>query len=300
MVYRSLKLLTLAQVVMGCWGVFSVPVAASCTTFASFNGESNSLLLAKNRDNRPDHQIIEVVATPGKFKYLALSRQDVHDFVSAGINEKNLAVFNEVTIEYVAQAHGGIADDFSRDILQNYTSAAAVIADLPKLVAKFPDPVFYQVADSQELLSIEVAPQHKYRYKLVKRGVFAHTNNYQESQLIAGYSYSSTEDQLVSGSKVRLQRATDLSAGAHNLQQMQQIALDHSAGTTDSIYRLGALPEPRSSKSLAFFGVQLTPHENSRVVVNLYTVGEQYSYILTPKFWDTYTAAYTVLVANGK
>ena len=68
---------------LGC-SVF-LPVIA-CTTFATFKTESGNLMMAKNRDNRPDHQIVEVVNASGRYKYLALSRLDVKDFVSAGIN----------------------------------------------------------------------------------------------------------------------------------------------------------------------------------------------------------------------
>ena len=156
--------------------VCGIATSFACTTFATFNGADDTLLMAKNRDNNPDRQVIEVVAEPSKLKYLALSRQDVPDFVSAGINEKNLAVFNEVTIEYSALAKGGIADDFSKDILQNYANAKDVIPDLPKLIAKFPDPVFYQVADAKNILSIEVTPKHKFSYKLINRQQIIITN----------------------------------------------------------------------------------------------------------------------------
>lgn len=282
----------------------SVGYAVACTTFASFNGADNSVVMAKNRDNRPDHQVIEVVSTPGKFKYLALSRKDVPDFVSAGINEKNLAVFNEVTVEYSAQAKGGIADDFSRDILQNYSTAKAVIADIPKLIAKFPDPVFYQVADAKNILSIEVAPNHKYSYKLIDKGVMAHTNNYLSAELIKNYPYSDAENARLLGSSTRLNRASYLVSheSALDLAKLQQIALDHSAGSNDSIFRTGDGHKPNTVRSLAFFGVEIAKDGKtpSKVSSYLYASGERFDYTLTPQFWAQYNESVTFLTAAAK
>jgi hypothetical protein len=276
--------------------------AIACTTFASFNGENNSFIMAKNRDNNPDNQVIEVVAQPNKFKYLALSRKDVPDFVSVGVNEHNLAVFNEVTIEYSNKATGGIADDFSKDILQNYTTATAVIPDIPKLIKKYPDPVFYQVSDGLNLLSIEVAPNHKYQYSITTAGSFAHTNNYQESQLIKNYPYTTSEKQRLTNSQTRYNRALNLlnSESKINLVAMQNIGLDRNAGNDDSIFRTGANPTPRTSKSLAFFVVELNKHDSTVIQANLYSVGEKYQYILTPSFWQSYASGITILKPNSK
>lgn len=282
----------------------SVGIANACTTFASFNGADNTLVMAKNRDNRPDHQVLEVVNTPGKFKYLALSRKDVPDFVSAGINEKNLAVFNEVTVEYSDQAKGGIADDFSRDILQNYTSAKDVIPDIPKLIAKFPDPVFYQVADAKNILSIEVAPNHKFSYKLIDRGVMAHTNNYLSGELIKNYPYSETENARLLASSTRLNRASYLVSheSALDLAAMQKIALDHSAGGNDSIFRTGDGHQPNVVRSLGFFGVAIAKDGKSPSMVSsyLYASGERFSYTLTPQFWAQYNQPVTILPPQAK
>ncbi len=273
----------------------------ACTTFASFNGEDNSLVMAKNRDNNPDNQVIEVVAEAHKYKYLALSRKDVPDFVSAGVNEHNLAVFNEVTIEYSAQAKGGIADDFSKDILQNYTTALAVIPDIPKLIKKYPDPVFYQVADKNSLLSIEVAPDHKFKYSITTLGNYAHTNNYQESSLIKNYPYTDTEKQRLAHSQTRYNRALELlqTESAISLDKLQSIGLDRNAGNDDSIFRTGLNPTPRTSKSLAFFAVQIQNNATT-VQANLYSVGEKYKYTLTPNFWTNYTTNLTIVTPNSK
>lgn len=276
----------------------------ACTTFASFAGNDDSFVMAKNRDNNPDRQVIEVVAEANKYKYLALSRQDVPDFVSVGINQYNLAVFNEVTIEYSSKAVGGIADDFSKDILQNYKSVNDVIPDIPKLVAKFPDPVFYQVADGKNLLSIEVAPDHKFSYKLIRRGSFAHTNNYQIAELIKNYSYSNSEESRLVASKTRYNRALDLVSKQPNLtlDDMQKIALDRNAGNDDSIFRTGAVANnPRTSRSLAFFAIQI-PQNNAaaQVKVNLYNMSEKYTYSLTAEFWKSYESGVTVLQSNSK
>lgn len=282
----------------------SVSYAFACTTFASFNGADNSVIMAKNRDNRPDAQVLEVVNAPGKFKYLALSRKDVPDFVSAGINEKNLAVFNEVTVEYSNQAKGGIADDFSRDILQNYSTAKSVIPDIPKLIAKYPDPVFYQVADAKNILSIEVAPNHKYSYKLIDKGVIAHTNNYLSAELIKNYPYTAAENSRLLGSTTRLNRASYLVSheSALDLAAMQQIALDHSAGSNDSIFRTGEGHKPNAVRSLAFFGVDIAKDGKtpSKVSSYLYASGEHFNYTLTPQFWAQYTESVTVLAAQPK
>jgi hypothetical protein len=282
--------------------VVSIPLTQACTTFATFVPATQSLLIAKNRDNHPDRQIIEVVAQAGKFKYLALSREDVPDFVSAGINEKNLAVFNEVTVEYSSQARGGIADDFSKDILQNYAKVTDVIPALPQLVAKFPDPVFYQVADKEHLLAIEVAPKQKFKYKLYTRGSFAHTNNYQESSLITNYPYTATERSRWLNSQTRYLRALQLisQTPAPTLASMQKIALDHHAGYSNSILRTGEATDPASVRSLAFFAVQIAqePKQASQVMANLYTMGEKYQLNLAPSFWQQFGVGYTTLKPN--
>lgn len=276
--------------------------AFACTTFASFNGTNDSFVMAKNRDNNPDNQVIEVVTKKNKFKYLALSRKDVPDFVSAGVNERGVAVFNEVTIEYSDKAVGGIADDFSKDILQNYSNALAVIPDIPKLIKKYPDPVFYQVADNTNLLAIEVAPNHKYKYSITKIGSFAHTNNYQESALIKDYPYSEAEKQRLANSQTRYNRALELinTESSISLDDLQNIGLDRNAGNDDSIFRTGAKPAPRTSKSLAFFAVQLNDNQPTQVQVNLYSVGEKYNYKLTNDFWKQYESGITVLPPNSK
>lgn len=276
--------------------------AIACTTFATFNGADNSILMAKNRDNRADRQVIQVVVEVGKLKYLALSRQDYPNFVSAGINEKNLAVFNEVTVEYSNKAVGAIDDDFSKDILQNYTNAKDVIPDIPKLIAKYPDPVFYQVADNKQILSIEVAPDHKYAYKLIDKGVFAHTNNYQNQTLIKGYKYTSEEAIRRLASQTRFNRAISLAAdeSGATMVDMQKIAADHSAGYNDSIYRSGLESDPRSVRSLAFFVVDIAKDgkKPSEVSASLYNVGEKYHYVLNKDFWAKYVNSYNILTPN--
>jgi len=288
--------------------IFSIAILVAypgfaCTTFATFNGINDTLVMAKNRDNRADRQIVQVVAEVGKIKYLALSRQDYPNFVSAGINQKNLAVFNEVTVEYSDKAKGAIDDDFSKDILQNYTNAKDVIPDIPKLIAKYPDPVFYQVADSKQILSIEVAPDHKYAYKLIEKGSFAHTNNYQDKKLIKGYKYTVSEKARRSDSQTRFNRALSLVSQESevSLMDMQMIATDHNAGNNNSIYRSGLQTDPRSVRSLAFFGIEIARDGRgpSRVNVNLYNMDEKYSYVLDNQFWSKYNAPYTILVPDN-
>lgn len=277
--------------------------AISCTTFATFNGSNNAFLMAKNRDNHADRQVIQVVIEPGKYKYIALSREDVPDFVAAGINDHNLAVFNEVTVEYSKEAKGGIADDFSKDILQNYSNAKDVIPDIAKLVAKFPDPVFYQVADGKQILSIEVAPGHKFTYKVVDKGVYSHTNNYLDKTLIKDYPYTAAEIQRLKDSTTRLNRSSNLlkKESAPALLNLQRIALDHTAGANNSILRTGDAANPSSVKSLAFFGVEIDPSgkKPSQINANLYNVGEKYNYVLDQKFWDKYANSYTIIPANS-
>ncbi|MDD3267327.1 MAG: carcinine hydrolase/isopenicillin-N N-acyltransferase family protein [Burkholderiales bacterium] len=277
----------------------------ACTTFASFNGVNNSFVIAKNRDNNPDRQIIQVVNEPTKYKYIALSRQDVPDFVSAGVNEHNLAVFNEVTIEYSDKAVGGIADDFSKDILQNYKTVKDVIPNIDKLVNKYPDPVFYQVTDGKYLLSIEVAPDKKYSYNLTSSEAYAHTNNYQIKSLIKDYPYTESEKQRLAASSTRYDRATFLMKQNKNLDlaQMQLFALDRNAGNDDSIFRTGAIDNnPRTSKSLAFFGVSQdkTGKAAATVNANLYNMGEKYNYTLLPSFWNQFESQFTILKPNAK
>lgn len=278
--------------------------ALACTTFATFNGENDSIVMAKNRDNHPDRQIIQVVAEKDKFKYLALSRQDYPNFVSAGVNEKNLAVFNEVTVEYSDKAVGAIDDDFSKDILQNYATAKAVIPDIAKLVAKYPDPVFYQVADSKQILSIEVAPDHKFTYKLTDKGTFTHTNNYQDGSLIKGYPYTASEKVRLQDSQMRLFRAKTMvgSKSGMTLDDMQIIALDHNKGPNNSIYRTGEVNDPRSVRSLAFFAVEIpkTKGEAAQFSANLYNMGERYRFTLDDGFWSQYKGQYTILSPNVK
>lgn len=278
--------------------------ALACTTFATFNGENDSIVMAKNRDNHPDRQIIQVVAEKDKFKYLALSRQDYPNFVSAGINEKNLAVFNEVTVEYSDKAVGAIDDDFSKDILLNYATAKAVIPDIAKLVAKYPDPVFYQIVDNKQILSIEVAPDHKFTYKLTDKGTFTHTNNYQDGSLIKGYPYTASEKVRLQDSQMRLFRAKTMvgSKSGMTLDDMQIIALDHNKGPNNSIYRTGEVNDPRSVRSLAFFGVEIpkTKGAAAQFSANLYNMGERYRFTLDEGFWSQYKGQYTILSPNVK
>lgn len=281
----------------------SIAPVFACSTFATFDGANNTLVMAKNRDNVPDHQIVEVVSAKGKLKYLALSRADIPDFVSAGVNEKNLAVFNEVTIEYSSEAKGGIADDFSKDILQNYATVDEVIPHIQELVDKFPDPVFYQVADGKQILSIEVAPKHKYQYTLTQQGVYAHTNNYQIKKLIQNYPYTEAEKARVFGSKTRLSRASALLIDESGvaLSDMQSYALDHSNGAHNSLYRTGEAT-PKSVRSLAFFGVALAKDgmAPAQVQIRLYNQGEEFQYVLDKDFWSKYNLAYTIIDANSK
>lgn len=281
----------------------AIPTAFACSVFATFAGANNKLVMAKNRDNVPDHQIIEVVSAKGKLKYLALSRADVPDFVSAGINERNLAVFNEVTIEYSSEAKGGIADDFSKDILQKYATVDEVIPHIQELVDKFPDPVFYQVTDGVQILSIEVAPKRKYQYTLTQQGVYAHTNNYQIKKLIQNYPYTEAEKARVLGSNIRLSRANTLLVKEHDvtLSDMQRYALDHSNGEHSSLYRMGEA-NSKSVRSLAFFGVALAKDgiAPAQVQIRLYNQGEEFYSVLDKDFWSKYSVAYTTIKASSK
>lgn len=269
--------------------------AFACTAFGSIS--ENSVIIAKNRDNNPDHQIIIVYSQPNKLKYLALSRQDIPTFVSAGVNESGLAVYNEVVTEHAIKTP--IDYDLSKDILQNYSNVDAVISDLAKLVKSNPTPVFYQVADKNKAINLEIGKDGQYSYQVYTSENFAHTNSYIDKNLVKNFIYTDKIKARITDSDTRYTRINELLTKNtdYSLDAFVQMGKDHNAGHNDSILRISDISKPYSSRSLAFFAVELNRHNDNapQVYIELYNVGEVYTLTLDKKFWANTNKEITIL-----
>ncbi len=158
------------------------------------NGDN---VLIKNRDERPSVQALELHKPLVGNKYIGLfAKNKAGKFLPrAGINEKGLVVtsLSVSTVEkknlIKCEGDQGLSN-FIPHILTNYDSVESIKKDADKLFSNTV-PVFYMIADKNEIIYVEISPKPEYKcnisgntpnnYTIInqdKDGNIIHTNHY--------------------------------------------------------------------------------------------------------------------------
>lgn len=221
-----------------------VPISNACTVWASVGNvnEHGGLLLAKNRDENADYvQDLVMVKPKEGYRYFALayklSAQDKnYQYFSSGVNEKGLVLVNTNAGIYNESHLNATAGTLQNNILQNYASVAAVIADQKKLFAH-DAPINLMLGDKNQAAIVEVT-DNKYQIKSISQGYIWHTNHYVLPGLTQ-YNQDTTQSSLV-----RYTRIGELLKAYHQkftIAAFELFAQDKNAGDNNSILRIYTL-----------------------------------------------------------
>lgn len=286
----------------------AVKISFACTDYASVNGENNTVMITKNRDEFPDLQSILAVHPTNGYAFMGLFSQQKTNapyVVRAAINQYGLSIVNMGA--GVLKGYRGYdanryddGDDFMRDVLTHYKTIGEVLINLPALVASHPYPEFYLLADQQEIALIELAPNQQYQVTLSNSAPLYHTNNY-ESPAFSQYNLMYAESSLN-----RYSRISDLmnSNKTYSFNTFLTFAHDHVAGTNDSIFRTNVSATQAVVKTLATF-IASIPKDGSapNVYIQFYPTvsmnGPAYTYTLDSSFWS-FTGVQKVLAVEAR
>jgi isopenicillin-N N-acyltransferase like protein len=268
--------------------LFALSEMFPCTLWSAA-GESvknGGTLIAKNRDWAPDHKQVmkKISATKDNFAYFGLyAEDDDAPGFKAGINEKNLVVVTASASSIPKKVRLEIKNkkNLVRTILSKYTSVAEVLKD--KKIFETRIPMFYMIADKNEIAYIEISIDGEYSITTKKSGVLYHTNHYLEP------NFASSNIKIGKSSQTRLKRVEELltkNKSFFGLDDFTAISNDRNDGANNSIWRTGS--KPGAERTLAAWIVELPKEGVPAVYVKLANPDEpiqEFRYKIDEEFW---------------
>jgi isopenicillin-N N-acyltransferase like protein len=236
------------------------PDARACTVWGAAGDkvEGGGVIAAKNRDNTPDLSTALRLLYPKEgYRVFALFDTEADGYVTGGINEKGLVVLNAAAGSISRQKRLVATEDLTERILTTFDSVDAVLAQ-PGLFSKS-HPALYMLADSSQVVSVEVAPGGDTATHVVKNGTIAFSNHYTDEKI------SRANERISSSSKARLDRISHLLAN-HSLPMTKDdfiaISADKSGGPDHGLWRTGSAPgKVRTLASVVIFLPKKGPAE---------------------------------------
>lgn len=240
--------------------------ASACTLWAAAGAavQGGGTLVAKNRDERPDHRQELAVLRPAR-GYAALVLRAVGGAspgVKAGANERGLVI--------VSATAGQVPPDLRRrpstepGLLARLLSRCAGIDEVLAEIDRFQRPIFYLLGDRAGIAVIEVAPDGRRAVERVSSGTLHHANHYRllhpEGPLRPA----------AAGSRAREARiAAFLAPGSPpwSLEDFQRLSEDRSAGPDRSLWRTGR--DAAAVRTLATWIVRIPPRGDPELVVRI-------------------------------
>jgi hypothetical protein len=247
------------------WGLlfrfFIFQSSEACTLWgaAGQSVEGGGTLIVKNRDWTPDHrQELTVLRGAGGYKFLALKALGgANPGVKAGVNEKALVIVS-ATANQVTSAERKKFQQ-KKELMSHFLATCASVQEVLNKVEWMQRPVFYMVADGQELAVIEIAPGG--RRSVVRRnsGTLAHTNHYCniEAQNLIKPGRSSTQ---------RYARIEELLRSRNTpfaMEDFIRFSQDRNDGPDNSIWRIGS--DPHKTRTLATWLVSIPASGSPRL-----------------------------------
>ncbi len=245
---------------------------AGCLTFSSsafactlFSATGNSVvgggsLIVKNRDFKPEPQMLKVVREDGNAFYGLYAMTGPNKWsLKGGVNSKGLVVVSATASSIPkAQRQGMPTKAYIKGTLKNCSSVAEALSNRDNFVT----PQFLMLADKNEIAYVEVAGPGNINVERRTNGCLTHTNHYLASE------FSYLNGNAVASSHARYARINDLvnaGNGPYALDDFVRISQDQNDGPDNSIWRTGSTPT--ISQTLASFAVQLLPDNGFKVWV---------------------------------
>jgi isopenicillin-N N-acyltransferase like protein len=261
----------------------AIPVQA-CTLWAAAGSRTRDggTLIAKNRDLRPQVDVLKVVTPPAGYRYLGLFFiEGKRQGVTAGINERGLVIVGALAGSVPRSIMYRGEKNLLRKVLTDYDSVEAVAACREIFTASHP--VFYMLADRTKIATVEVAPHGRVDFQVRDNGDLSHTNHYLSEQLCGA------NQKIGASSRIRLQRLQELL-----LRQVRPLSLDdfiawssdRHDGPDNSIWRTGS--SPTKTRTLATWIVSTPKNEAPSLYVKLANPDEPEKIVqlkLDPAFW---------------
>jgi len=255
----------------------------ACTSWSTLNGENNTVLLAKNRDELPYQRQAVILKKPSHgYVYLALvSINDNNPGIRAGINQAGLAVMS-LSASAMEKAQRRGRGGAIKKMLTHCASISDVIKQQNFLFAG-QKPDFYMLADPHQIAYVEVGPQGQFNIAVRNRGDLYHTNHYLSPR------FSTSNEKAVESSHVRYQRIAAIMQAHQNrpwsFTNFIAVSRDQTAGPNNSIWRVGT----GGVRTLSTFVVSI-PKNNSPPTVYIYLatpgqMGKKIQINLTPQIW---------------
>lgn len=234
--------------------------ALACTLFSA-TGDSvvgGGSLIVKNRDFKPEPQMLKVVREDGNAFYGLYAMTGPNKWsLKGGVNSKGLVVVSATASSIPkAQRQGMPTKAYIKGTLKNCNSVAEALSNR----ANFVTPQFLMLADKNEIAYVEVAGPGIINVERRAQGCLSHTNHY----LADEFSYLNGNS--VVSSHVRYARINELvnaGNGPYALNDFIRISQDQNDGPDNSIWRVGSTPT--ISQTLATFAVQLLPDGGFKV-----------------------------------
>ncbi len=240
--------------------------ASACTLWAAAGVavRDGGVLVAKNRDERPDHrQELALLRPPEGYAAVALRAVGGSSpGIKAGLNERGLVI--------VSAAAGQVAADLRRSpspepgLMGRLLARCAGIDEVLREIDRFRRPIFYLMGDRAGIAALEVAPDGRRAVERVSSGTLHQTNHYRRL---------APEGPLrppAAGSLAREARiASFLAQGTPpwSMEDFQRLSEDRGAGADHSLWRTGRTAG--AVRTLATWIARIPPRGDPELIVRL-------------------------------
>lgn len=268
-VVRTLRRTALAALILSWLPPAAGPfgVVSACTLWAAAGpaAQGGGTLVAKNRDERPDHRQELAVLRPadGYAALVLLAVGGASPGIKAGMNERGLVI--------VSATAGQVPADLRRrpahepGLMGRLLTRCAGIDEVLYEMDRFQRPIFYLLGDRAGIAAIEVAPDGRRAVERVSSGTLHHTNHYRLLAPEGGFLRPAA-----AGSRAREARiAAFLAAGSPpwSLEDFQRLSEDRGAGPDHSLWRTGR--NPTAVRTLATWIARVPAQGDPELIVRL-------------------------------
>jgi len=257
----------------------------ACTLWAAAGEkvQGGGVLLAKNRDRKPQKSELEMIIPEKGFTYLGLfsTVKGKRGGLVAGINEKGLSVVSATAGSIRKKERGIGIERINEEILRLYDTADAVLKN--QLLFKKSHPAFYMIADGTTAAVIEVAPNGEISIKTQANGILFHTNHYTSEEFL---HFNKKASQSSEKRLFRMQSMLERQAGAFTIDDFVAFSEDSSDGPDNSIWRTGSTPQ--KERTIATWIVYIPKKGSPEIFLKVANPGEDdwiMNTILDRPFW---------------
>jgi len=252
--------------------LFSPLFVYACTLWGASGNYTihGGTLIIKNRDWRPDHrQVLRLIKPKEGLRYFGLFAEDgSNPGLKAGLNEKGLVIISAAVDSLPLPIKKTVRQ--KRGIMAHLLRECTSVDEALMHKDYFSGAVFYLLADSGKIASLEIGPEGHYAVNTTVNGVIYHTNHYLQKEMIP-FNY-----RIPPGSHRRLERIAQLlkeTPPPYSLQDFLKFSMDQHDGPDQSIFRRGS--KPNKPRTLSTWAVEIPPKGDPYLYVRILNPGEE-------------------------